>query len=244
MSEPIDCNGLDQFDPVHDLGYWDVEPKNVRVNCSENDVSFPLMVYGVRRDEVTYQVVNPQIAGVSPTGELTLGTVRGVTMVVITRKDDPCEVRYVQVAVECPCDEPVGCQRTYQTGGETLDQDVESPSLMSVSPAGSSDLQDAADPRDDCDGGATLSLVVSGFQGNLSELNGVHVLARAAPRVWVDGSRSMQVRGTTSGWRVEVGIGTDRFAWDTSANFECAGGHPVGSGTLTASSQTGQYTID
>lgn len=246
MSESLDCKVLDEFDPVEDLGYWDVEPKSIRLNCSEEDVSFPLMVYGVRRDEVTYRVVNSQIASVGAGGELTLGTVRGVTMIIVTRKDDPCEVRYVQVAVECPCDEPPpGCETAYQTGGEPLGD--EEPILGAPAPeaAPQTGPPTPAAPGDECDGAAALTMIVSGFTGELASHNGAYALVRVGPRVWIDGSRTLQVRGSGGSWRVEIGIGTGRYAEDGSPNLTCSGGHPVGAGTLTTPSprRTGYYTI-
>jgi len=88
-------------------------------------------------------------------------------------------------------------------------------------------------------------MIVSGFSAGFASLNGAHVLARAGTRVWVDATSTMQVRGTADGWRVEVGIGTSRFAQDTTPQLNCSGDHPVGSGTLVAPTtrQTGQYTI-
>ena len=63
----LDCQGLDNLD----LGYWDVMPKEVRVNCSRTPITFPLTVYGVNRADLDYRVLNPEIASVNACGEVT-----------------------------------------------------------------------------------------------------------------------------------------------------------------------------
>ena len=251
MSENVNCKDLNEFDPASDLGYWDVEPKSFRVNCSETDVTLPLMVYGLRRDEVTYRVVNPQIASASSTGELTLGSVRGVTLIVVTRKDDPCDVRYVQAEVTCPCDQPLnGCRVSYQTGGEPPGGGNGLPAPPSPSPSPEDSPPQGDDSPlppagEDCDGGESVTLIVSGFTGDLAARNGAFLLVRAGPRVWVDATQTVQVRGTSKGWRIEAGIGTDVLVHDPSPSFRCSQGHPVGSGALTtpAGGQSGRYTL-
>ena len=215
----IDCQALDNLD----LDFWDVMPKSIRVNCSLEDITFPLTIYGVERDAVEYRVLNPGLASVNEAGEVTLGQVRGVTMILVQRKNDPCDIRYVQVSVECPCDEylPGG---TYPQGG------------IPGSQGGS---------VEGCDGAESFTMLVSGFGGACAVLNGAYLLVRAAPYVWVDASGTVQVRRYADRWRVEVGIGTQFIAEDYPAYLVCAGDHPSGSGTLVSAGcgQTGLYTI-
>lgn len=215
----IDCQALDNLD----LDFWDVMPKSIRVNCSLEDITFPLTIYGVARDAVEYRVLNPGLASVNEAGEVTLGQVRGVTMVLVSRKEDPCDIRYAQVSVECPCDEylPGG---TYPQGGNS---------------------QGSSDSVEGCDGAESFTMLVSGFSGACAGLNGAYVLVRAAPYVWVDASGTAQVRRYADRWRVEVGIGTEAFAEDYPAPLSCAGDHPAGSGTLVSGGcrESGHYTV-
>ena len=220
----LDCQGLDNLD----LDYWDVMPKSIRVNCARYDITFPLTVYGVDRNALDYRVLNPEIASVNASGEVTLGPVRGVTMILAWKKGDLCDIRYVQVSVECPCDEylPGG----YQSGGGSSNDGADS---------------NCSDCLENCDGAETLTMIVSGFTGACPGHNGTYVLTRAAPCVWVDASGTAQVRCYVGQWRVEVGIGTPGFAEDYPAALVCSGDHPTGSGTLVSSAcgQTGHYTI-
>jgi len=220
----FDCQAQDNID----LDYWDVMPKSITVNCTLEDVTFPLMIYGVPRDAVAYRVINQAIASVSADGEVTLGTVRGTTMILAWRKDDPCDVKYIQVSVVCPCDE-------YLPGGTRGGQAGMSPP-SSPAPQGS---------PEECDGAESLTMIVSGFAGACAGLNGTHVLVRSGSHVWVDAAGGMQVRRSTDRWRVEAGVGTPVFAEDYPAPLTCAGDHPTGSGNLVSAGcgQTGHYTI-
>ena len=221
----FDCQAQDNIN----LDYWDVMPKSITVNCTLEDVTFPLMVYGVPRDAVAYRVINQAIASVSADGEVTLGTVRGTTMILAWRKDDPCDVKYIQVTVECPCDE-------YLPGGGTPRGSVGgSPPQGGSSPG----------PPEDCDGAESLTMIVSGFTGACAALNGTFVLVRSGSHVWVDAAGGMQVRRSTDRWRAEAGVGTPMFAEDYPAPLTCAGDHPTGSGNLVSAGcgQTGHYTI-
>ena len=215
----IDCEALDNLD----LDFWDVMPKSIRVNCSVEPITFPLTVYGVERGAMAYRVLNPTIASVNQAGEVTLGQVRGVTMILAWRNGDLCDIRYIQVDVECPCDEYLpGGSYPYDGGGGL-----------------------SWDPVEGCDGAASFTLLVSGFTGACTGLNGAYVLRRAAPYVWLDASGTVQVRSYADRWRVEVGIGTASLAEDYPAYLSCAGDHPAGSGTLVSQGcgQTGLYTI-
>ena len=218
----LDCENLNGVPSIL-ATYWDVMPKSIRVNCSLTDITFPLTVYGVDRNTLDYRVLNPTIASVNESGEVTLGRVRGVTMILAWKKGDLCDIRYVQVSVECPCDE-------YLPGGTRI---------------GDGSLPSGSVPAEDCDGAEALTLIVSGFTGACASLNGTYVLVRAAPQVWVDGSGAAQVRRYADHWRVEAGIGTAAFAEDYPAALTCAGDHPTGSGDLVSvgCGQTGHYTI-
>jgi len=220
----VDCQNLDNLPAVLD-DYWDVMPKSIRVNCSLEDITFPLTVYGVERDQLEYRVLNQDIASVSSTGEVTLGTVRGVTMIAVQRKGDPCNLRYIQVSVECPCDEYLPGARG--AGG------------------GDASQPGASTPAGDCDGAESMTMIVSGFHGACLGLNGAYLLRRAASHVWVDAARTVQVRRYADRWRVEVGTGTEAFAEDYPAPLSCRGDHPAGSGTLLSAGcrESGQYTI-
>lgn len=219
---PLDCENLNGLPALLDR-YWDVMPKSIRVNCSLEEITFPLTVYGADRNALEYRVLNPPIASVNGSGEVTLGRVRGVTMILAWKKGDPCDIRYVQVSVECPCDEylpgslgTTGVRRKPEGGGP-----------------------------EECDGAETITMIVSGFNGDCAGLNGSYVLVRAAPQVWVDGSGSVQVRRYAGHWRVEAGIGTPAFAEDYPAPLACAGDHPTGSGDIASAGcgQTGHYSI-
>ena len=91
-------------------------------------------------------------------------------MILAWRKDDPCDVRYVQVEVECPCDE-------YLPGGGYPYDGVEG---------------QLWDPVEGCDGAASLSMLVSGFSGACVGLNGAYGLVRAAPYVWTIGGVTLK----------------------------------------------------
>lgn len=219
---PLDCENLNGLPTLLDR-YWDVMPKSIRVNCSLDEITFPLTVYGVERTALEYRALNPTVATVSPAGEVTLGRVRGVTMILAWKKGDLCDVRYIQVTVECPCDEYL-------------------PGSLGAAGRRSAPRGDGAET---CDGAESLTMIVSGFDGACAGLNGSYVLVRAAPEVWVDAAGSAQVRRYADHWRVEVGIGTAAFAEDYPAPLWCAGDHPVGSGALLSSEcpVAGHYTL-
>jgi hypothetical protein len=224
----LDCQALDNLGST--LDYWDVMPKSIRVNCSLEDITFPLTVYGADRNALEYRVLNRGLASVNGSGEVTLGTVRGVTMILAWRKGDPCDIRYVQVSVECPCDE-------YVPGGSSP--------LRAGGGQDGGDSPPGGDPPADCDGAQTFTMIVSGFMGACAGHNGTYILGRVAPQVWVDAAGKVQVRRYADRWRVEVGIGTQTLAEDYPAALVCADDHPIGSGSLASAAcgQTGRYTI-
>ncbi|HPD17896.1 MAG TPA: hypothetical protein PLE19_23405 [Planctomycetota bacterium] len=219
----LDCQTLDNLN----LDYWDVMPKSVRVNCSRTLITFPLTVYGADRNQMEYRVLNIGLASVNSSGEVTLGTVRGVTMILAWRKGDPCDVRYVQVSVECPCDE-------YLSGGGG-----------GGTPPPPDDDEDEEPPVPVCDGAETITMIVSGLTGVCARHNGTYVLGRTQPEMWVDATGKVDVRRLGENWVVEVGLGTPWPAQDYPAALECAGDHPVGSGTLRSGvcGETGRYTL-
>lgn len=237
--ELLDCQGLDTLD----LDYWDVMPKSARVNCSREDITFPLTVYGVERGSLEYRVLNGEIASVNEAGEVTLGRVRGVTMLLAWRKSEPCDLRYVQLEVECPCDEFLptgGCFSYTQTGCPWSET-----GCGAYYQTGDWPDADCSDCARDCDGAPSLTLIVSGFTGMAQGNNGTYVLERVGVCDWRSSDGTARVWCHAGRWRVEVALGDVAYAVEEPAALLCAGDRPTGSGTLfcPAFGETGYYSI-
>jgi len=113
----MNCQTLDNLD----LGYWDISPMVVRVHCEEEAISFPLTAYGKRKTDLGYRVLNPRIAQVTPSGNVSLGPVAGVTMILVWPLDEPCDIKYIQVEVVCEDALACGaCETSCQTGCELV----------------------------------------------------------------------------------------------------------------------------
>lgn len=112
-------------------------------------------------------------------------------------------------------------------------------------PCGSANCSDCAE---NCDGAATIELVISGFTGACAGLNGTYTLAYQSACYWRESSSWTLVQCVNGVW--EVATGNPNFgASNQSAVLNCAGDHPTGAGTLTGSgmtcyAQTGAFSID